>query len=81
MDCAGNVYHSDLNNAAVYKWNAESDSEPVVSGELVAQDTEEMWWTDTCECFGCDFALLIITQVSLTISLCTAVLHSLSFVG
>ena len=52
MDCAGTVYHSDLNNAAVYSWDFESEEEPIVSGELVAQDEDEMWWTDTCEYFG-----------------------------
>jgi sugar lactone lactonase YvrE len=47
VDCKGTLYYSDENEATVYKWDLASDSVPEESGTVVAQDTENMWWTDT----------------------------------
>jgi len=47
MDCEGNLYHSDLNNGAIYSWNITSPDEPSVSGKFVAGNDDDMWWTDT----------------------------------
>lgn len=50
FDCAGNLYHSSLNEASFYIWDSSSTASPIESGVLGWQNNDEScgtWWTDT----------------------------------
>ena len=50
FDCAGNLFHSSINEGSFYKWDSSSEESPLESGVLAWENTDNtcgMWWTDT----------------------------------
>ena len=50
FDCAGNLFHSSLNEGSFYAWDSSSKESPLESGVLAWENTDDtcgMWWTDT----------------------------------
>ena len=50
FDCAGNLFHSSLNEGSFYSWDSSSVESPLAAGILAWEDTDETcgtWWTDT----------------------------------